>query len=147
MSSCKLGIPSVLAVTLLCVGCGHEFKPGDITGSYRGTNLGINRHGEFQNINWAKFEASANGTFTGTIGWEAGGSTPGNAASSGDVARGDSEDVLGLFNPNDGTLVLVENVESGTAIGRLRPDGTLELLKTQPGEHPVVTFATMMREK
>ena len=146
MPFCKLSIVFLLASTMFFGGCSREFKPGDIAGSYRGTNLGINSHGEFQNINWAKFEASANGTFKGTIGWSSDGTGPGHASDGGHVTHGDTEEVLGLFNPKDGTFVFVESKEMGTAVGALKPDGTLEILKTQPGESPMASFATLKRE-
>ena len=143
----RIALAALLGSSALFCGCSHEFKPGDISGSYRGMNLGINSHGSFHYVNWAKFEASPDGTFKGELGWTSDKeAVPGNAASGGAVVKSDTEEVIGLFNPKDGTFVLVETEESGTGIGILKPDGTLEFLKTQPGEKPLVSFATLHRE-
>ena len=148
MSCTRLSLATLLGISALFCGCAHEFKPDDISGSYRGENVGINSHGSFRNINWAKFEASPDGTFKGQLGWKSKtGDTQGNAASDGSVVKSDAEDVIGLFNPKDGTFVLVETEEAGTGIGILKPDGTLEFLKTQPGEKPLVSFSMLKREE
>lgn len=55
------------------------------------------------------------------------------------------EEVIGLASLRDGTIALVEIAENGTLLGTLTPDGRLELLRTQPGEKPVVTFAILSR--
>ena len=58
-----------------------------------------------------------------------------------------TEDIIGLLNTEDGTLTMVEQFESGTLKGKMRSDGSLELLRTQPGEFHVVTHAILKLEQ
>lgn len=137
----KISIITVVAglSSLLLTGCGHH--PRDFNGSWEGDSIGINSFGDVESRQRLELKADDQGRLRGTIAWW-------NAKghnSSGEVVKENTEDVIGLADVEAGTFVIVETAESGTLLGRMLSDGSVELLRTQPGEDPVVTAATLHR--
>ena len=119
--------------TILLAGCG--FRASDFNGSWEGDSVGINGLGDIASRQRLVLEADDQGCLRGSIGWW---NARGHNAE-GEVVDRNTEELIGLANFKNGTFVVVETAESGTLVGKLFSDGSLELLRTQPGDEPVVT--------
>ena len=125
----------------------------DFNGSWNGIAKVINKSGRFDCHQHLTIEVDNNGGVTGKIGWSI---LPKKSETNdtqkfgnnlvGDEVEKHTEEIIGLLNIEDGTLAMVEQFELGTLNGKMRSDGTLELLRTQPGEFHVVTHAVLKRE-
>ncbi|MGI9497840.1 MAG: hypothetical protein ACR2NK_17420 [Mariniblastus sp.] len=129
------------------------FSADDFNGRWHGIAKVINKSGRFDCNQHLTIEVDENGGVTGKIGWsilpkksETDDTQTFGNNSSGEKVDKHTEDIIGLLNTEDGTLTMVEQFESGTLKGKMRSDGTLELLRTQPGEFHVVTHAILKRE-
>ena len=137
----KISTIAVLAglSSLLLTGCGHHAK--DFNGSWEGDSIGINSFGDVESRQRLELTSDDKGRLTGTIAWwKAKGHNP-----AGEVVEKNTEGVIGLADLDAGTFMIVETAESGTLLGRMLSDGSVELVRTQPGEDPVVTAATLRR--
>ena len=130
-----------------------SFTAKDFNGSWHGIAKVINKSGRFDCNQHLTIEVDNDGGVTGKIGWsllpkksETDDNQKFGNNSSGEKVDKHTEDIIGLLNTEDGTLAMVEQYESGTLNGKMRSDGTLELLRTQPGEFHVVTHAILKRE-
>lgn len=126
----------------------------DFNGSWHGIAKVINKAGRFDCNQHLTIEVDNDGGVTGKIGWsilpkksETDDNQKFGNNSSGEKVDKHTEDIIGLLNTEDGTLTMVEQFESGTLKGKMRSDGTLELLRTQPGEFHVVTHAILKHEQ
>ena len=147
-NSHRMLITSFLAAgTLVMQGC--SFDANDFTGRWEGPYVGVNSFGSIgfdptkdtDSIQTLELVADAAGRLQGSIAWR----EDRGYDSESKVVSGDSEDVIGLADLADGSFVLVETEESGTLVGRILPGGRVELLRTQPGDQPVVTASTLER--
>jgi hypothetical protein len=125
----------------------------DFNGSWNGIAKVINKSGRFDCNQHLTIEVDNNGGVTGKIGWsilpkksETNDTQKFGNNLGGDEVEKHTEEIIGLLNIEDGTLAMVEQFELGTLNGKMRSDGTLELLRTQPGEFHVVTHAVLKRE-
>ncbi|MDG2182473.1 MAG: hypothetical protein P8L78_12330 [Mariniblastus sp.] len=130
------------------------FSAKDFNGSWHGIAKVINKAGRFDCNQHLTIEVDNDGGVTGKIGWsilpkksETDDNQKFGNNSSGEKVDKHTEDIIGLLNTEDGTLTMVEQFESGTLKGKMRSDGTLELLRTQPGEFHVVTHAILKHEQ
>ena len=130
------------------------FSAKDFNGSWHGIAKVINKAGRFDCNQHLTIEIDNDGGVTGKIGWsilpkksETDDNQKFGNNSSGEKVDKHTEDIIGLLNTEDGTLTMVEQFESGTLKGKMRSDGTLELLRTQPGEFHVVTHAILKHEQ
>lgn len=144
--SCRL---TLLALPLLLpVACASapraRYSPESFSGTWSGTAFAANSISDGEVIQTLKITVDADGVARGTTGWAAVSDLKGHEAD-GDVTSSHEEGVLGLASFTQGSLALVETEESGTLLARLLPDGTLEILRTQPGTKPVVTFGVLSR--
>ena len=57
----------------------------------------------------------------------------------------DTEELIGVFNPENGEFHLVEMDEPGTIVGRMLDDNTIELVSTQPGRQPSTSREQLKR--
>ena len=125
----------------------------DFDGSWQGTAKVMNKSGRFDCLQYCTIEVGEDGGVTGTISWSILPKKPktGDNPKFGNNLVGEkvekhTEEIIGLLNFETGTLSMVERSESGTLNGNMRPDGTIELLRTQPGEFHVITHAILKRE-
>ncbi|MDB2526667.1 hypothetical protein N9X53_08265 [Mariniblastus sp.] len=130
------------------------FSAKDFNGSWHGIAKVINKAGRFDCNQHLTIEVDSDGGVTGKIGWsllpkksETDDNQKFGNNSSGEKVDKHTEDIIGLLNTEDGTLTMVEQFESGTLKGKMRSDGSLELLRTQPGEFHVVTHAILKLEQ
>ena len=131
-----------------------SFTAKDFNGSWHGIAKVINKSGRFDCNQHLTIEVDSDGGVTGKIGWsllpkksETDDNQKFGNNSSGEKVDKHTEDIIGLLNTEDGTLTMVEQFESGTLKGKMRSDGSLELLRTQPGEFHVVTHAILKLER
>ena len=132
----------------------RNFSAKDFNGSWHGIAKVINKAGRFDCNQHLTIEVDSDGGVTGKIGWsllpkksETDDNQKFGNNSSGEKVDKHTEDIIGLLNTEDGTLTMVEQFESGTLKGKMRSDGSLELLRTQPGEFHVVTHAILKLEQ
>ena len=130
------------------------FSAKDFSGSWHGIAKVINKAGRFDCNQHLTIEVDSDGGVTGKIGWsiltkksETDGTKKFGNNLAGEEVEKHTEDIIGLLNTEDGTLTMVEQFESGTLKGKMRSDGSLELLRTQPGEFHVVTHAILKLEQ
>jgi hypothetical protein len=128
----------------LLAGCVRHRKPADFAGTWTGEAWCINASGDPHVEQVLLIEVADQGHVRGSIGWRSLDGDHGHDQD-GNVVLSHKEEVIGLASLRDGTIALVEIAENGTLLGTLTPDGRLELLRTQPGEKPVVTFAILSR--
>jgi hypothetical protein len=128
----------------LLAGCARHRTPADFAGTWTGEAWCINTSGDPHVEQVLRLEVADHGRVRGSIGWR---SLDGNRGhdQDGNLVVSHEEQIIGLASLRDGTIALVETAENGTLLGTLTPDGRLELLRTQPGETPVVTFAILSR--
>ncbi len=132
---------------ILMQGCSYDAN--DFTGRWEGQYVGVNSlggigvdpPGDTGSIQTLDLVADPAGRLTGSIAWREDSGHDHEMQ----VVSGDSEDLIGLADFADGSFVLVETMESGTLVGRIVSGGRVELLRTQPGTHPVVTASTLER--
>lgn len=136
---------AITSISLLA-GCLGPRKPADFTGTWIGEASCINANGDPHVEQVLLIEVADQGHIRGSIGWRSLDGDHGHDHD-GNVVLSHEEKVIGLASLRDGTIALVEMDENGTLLGRLMPDGRLELLRTQPGEKPVVTFAILSRSE
>lgn len=122
-----------------------RFDPSSFSGTWTGRGFAVNSLGSGEVIQRLVLAVNADGSVKGSVGWSAVTDLKGHEAD-GDVTATDDEAVIGLASFTQGSLALVETEENGTLLARILPDGTLEVLRTQPGTEPVVTFALLSRE-
>lgn len=127
----------IAPLTLFMGGCG--FHASDFSGSWEDQCVDVNSRGDISSPQRLVMQADEEGRLRGTISWwdEEG------LDSSGNPVNEHIETIYGLADVSDGTFVLVEEPENGTLVGRIVSGGRVELLRTQPGIHPVVTASTL----
>ena len=144
----RILITSCLAVaTFAMQGC--SFDANDFSGRWEDPYVGVNSFGSIgfdptkdtDSVQTLELVADAAGRLRGSIAWREDRGCDFELK----VVSGDSEDVIGLADFADGSFALVETEESGTLVGRILPGGRVELLRTQPGDQPVVTASTLER--
>ncbi len=143
-SHAAFALAAAIASFPLLAGCVGARKPADFVGTWTGEAWCINANGDPHVEQVLVIEVADQGHIRGSIGWRSLDGDHGHDHE-GSVVLSHEEKVIGLASLRDGTIALVEMAENGTLLGRLMPDGSLELLRTQPGEKPVVTFAILSR--
>jgi len=137
-------LPLLLPVACASAPRAARYSPESFRGTWSGPAFAVNSIGDGEVIQTLKITVDADGVVRGTMGWTAAVDLKGHEAD-GDVTSSHEESVLGLASFTQGSLALVETEENGTLLARLLPDGTLEVLRTQPGTKPVVPFALLSR--
>lgn len=139
-----LALPLLLPVACASAPRAARYSPESFSGTWSGPAFAANSISDGEVIQTLKITVDADGVARGTMGWSAVSDHEGHEAD-GDVTSSHEEGVLGLASFTQGSLALVETEESGTLLARLLPDGTLEILRTQPGTQPVVSFGVLSR--
>jgi transcriptional regulator GlxA family with amidase domain len=148
----KLLTPMFLIAILS--GCAdRNWTANEMSGQWYGTARCVNDSGKLTCRQNLVIEVDEGGEIAGTIGWtllpeKIEGQEDSRFGNNqiGAVVNQNREKIIGMASLHTGTFVLVECEEPGTLVGKLLGDGTIELLRTQPGEFPVVTFAILERE-
>jgi hypothetical protein len=136
---------ALLSLASLSVGCATRYQPDDFAGTWRGQATCVNTVGSPTVEQVLSIEIGVQGRVEGTIAWRTLDAGLGHDPDGEEVFE-DIENVIGIASVEDGSMALVETAEPGTLFARMRPDGRLELLRTQPGQQPVVTLATLARD-
>lgn len=137
----SLGI--VTLITCLSNGCQTHYAHDEFTGTWRGTGHTINSRGKQLTKKFISIEIDENGLVEGRSGWEL---VDGSGGHDGDTPTiTASEEVIGVFDPEDGELNLVETREHGILRGTVLDRDRIKMVLVQSGEKPVASTFVLTR--
>ena len=136
-----------LASALFLVGCRSQPTPADFTGAWTGQASVINASGSGKSMQYWDLVADPSGRMTGNASYKISEDQAITGTSAeGKVVKSDSETVMGMIDYDTGKFILVETEENGTVFGELLPDGRIKLIRSQPGQNPVVIRTILSRQ-
>ena len=123
--------------------CNPPQNPSTLSGKYNSQMTAISEHGKKFGSSTLDLKVDESGIITGTYAWET--SDGHGNDSTGKKVQEDSEAVIGVFDSRDCEIGLAETNESGSFRGRLLPDGKIDLILIEPGDHPVAKLFSFER--
>lgn len=125
-------------------GCASPYEATDLDGTWLGRDHTINSRGKSLTDKSVKLVVDGNGLVRGTTSWHL---VEGDGGDKVDVpVDADSEDIIGVFEPESGEFYLVEMRENGIWRGRMLSRNRLRAFLFQSGEKPVVSTIELERK-
>ena len=133
-----------IAFLTMFAGCSSGYCMDDLSGTWVGDDHTINSRGKSLTQKTIVLNVDDDGLIDGSATWTM---VTGEGGHDGNTkARTDSEDVIGAFDPQDGTFFLVETEEAGFWQGRMVSPELIRCFLVQPGEKPVSSFAELRKQ-
>ena len=133
-----------VAFLAMFAGCSSGYCMDDLSGTWVGDDHTINSRGKSLTQKTIVLNVDDDGLIDGSATWTmvtGEGGHDGNAK-----VRTDSEDVIGAFDPQDGTFVLVETEEPGFWKGRMVSPEVIRCFLVQSGKKPVASFVELRKK-
>lgn len=124
-------------------GCQPKYSHHEMTGTWRGTGHTINSKGKSLTQKFLVIQIDEDGLVDGTSGWEL---VTGSGGYDGEIPTvSASEEVIGVFDSDTGTLHLVEMREHGILTGQILDHDRIRMVLVQSGEKPVASTFILNR--
>ena len=133
-----------IALLAMFAGCSSGYQMDDLSGTWVGDDHTINSRGKSLTRKTIVLNVDGDGLIDGSATWTM---VKGEGGHDGNTkVRTDSEDVIGAFDPQDGTFFLVETEETGFWHGRMVSPEVIRCFLVQSGEKPVSSFVELRKK-